>query len=263
MISTLTAPAEPASLEKHAAELRTNGYTIVENILTPEQVQTARDLVEQIFKDEHDLAIERGWRNNRYQVSYMLPQKHELFRQLPLHPTVIGLVRAVMGPKVVMSSFNAMTMMPGGESQELHMDQPDRVPGTVLNINAMYVLDPFTQENGCTRGIPGSQDWAMDTPINKAELEKQVTWLEAPVGSLIAFNGGMLHAGSANKSKNLRRVLHAYYCRSWVRPQWDFARSLTPDIQATLTDEQKRLFGIRNRDARYDAKLNDRIVDVA
>jgi ectoine hydroxylase-related dioxygenase (phytanoyl-CoA dioxygenase family) len=247
-----------SDLDRHAHELQTQGYTIVHNVLTLDEVETVRAALGEIFEREKDVGRRRNWHTDMHRAAYMLPQKHPLFRQVPLNPRVLPLMRKVLGDDCVLSSLNGMTMSEGGKAQPLHLDQPQSVPGVVLNINALYTLDDFTRANGCTRVIPFSQDRVVKQPIDQEAEERNAIYLEAPVGSLIAFNGGIVHAGSANTTTGPRRCLHAYYCRSWVRPQWDYPSSLTDEVIATLTDEQRRLFGFYPPEERYDVTNDTR-----
>ena len=187
----------------------------------------------------------------------MLPQKHELFRRMPLNPKLLPLMRKLLGEDCVMSSLNGLTMSPGGDTQKLHLDQHEHVPGVVININALHALDDFTKANGCTRVVPFSHDRPPGTPIDHEQDERDAVYLEAPAGSVIAFNGGLVHAGSANTTQGLRRCLHFYYTRPWVRTQWDYPASFSPDVVAGLSDEQKRLFGFYSPEQRYDYRTHD------
>jgi len=245
-------------LDRHAQELQTQGYTIVHNVLTLDEVETARAALGEIFEREKEIGRQRNWHTDMHRAAYMLPQKHPMFRELPPNPRVLPLMQRVLGSDCVLSSINGMTMSEGGKAQPLHLDQPQSVPGIVLNINALYTLDDFTRANGCTRVVPFSQDRVVMQPIDQAEEEKNAIYLEAPVGSLIAFNGGIIHAGSANTTTGPRRCVHAYYCRAWVRPQWDYPSSLTRDVVATLNDTQRRLFGFHPIEERYDVATDSR-----
>jgi ectoine hydroxylase-related dioxygenase (phytanoyl-CoA dioxygenase family) len=126
-----------------------------------------------------------------------------------------------------------------------------------ININALHALDDFTKENGCTRVVPASHKRAPGTPIDQDRDNAQAIYLEAPAGSLIAFNGGLVHAGSANTTQGWRRCLHAYFTRVWAKPQWDLPRCLPEEITATLSDEQKRLFGFGTNPQVYDLSHNE------
>lgn len=247
----------PKPLEVHAQELRTQGYTIVENILNPAEVAEANAALEGIFAAEAAIGPTRGWHNDVYKVAYMLPQKHELFRRIGLNPRVYPLMQALLGEHCVLASLNGLTMTPGGRDQGLHIDQNESIPGSVLYINALHTLDPFTRENGCTRVIPGSQDRPYQRKMDTAPFEPETVYLEAPAGSLIAYNGGLWHAGSANRTSLPRRALHLFYSRPWVRPQWDYPKSFSPEVAATLTQEQKRLFGFYAQAGWYDWLTNE------
>jgi ectoine hydroxylase-related dioxygenase (phytanoyl-CoA dioxygenase family) len=105
--------------------------------------------------------------------------------------------------------------------------------------------------------VPNTQNRAPGTPINQEEDEKNAIYLEAPVGSLIAFNGGIIHAGSANTTSSIRRCMHAYYSRSWCRSQWDFVLSFPEEIKATLSREQKQIFGFNCHEQVYDLSTHE------
>jgi ectoine hydroxylase-related dioxygenase (phytanoyl-CoA dioxygenase family) len=242
--------------QSNVDEFLARGFTVIPNVMSAHQIETGRRLLNEIFEREQAVAQERGWRNATYQCSYLLPGKHEFFRALPANPITLGFVRAILGDDCILSSLNGLTMAPGGLNQNLHLDQAEHTPGIVININATHTLDDFTKENGATRIIPMSHQ-RTGTNRNFSDEEHNAVQIEAPAGSLIAFNGGAIHAGSANRTNSLRRCLHAFYTRPWVRPQWDFKRSFTPEIIATLTDEQKRLFGFQAHEPAYDLKTNE------
>jgi ectoine hydroxylase-related dioxygenase (phytanoyl-CoA dioxygenase family) len=245
------------TLQEHAQELRTRGYTIIHGVLGQPQIAAANEALEQVFEREKEIAPKRGWVNDVYRVAYLLPQKHALFRSFCLNPRLLPMMKMLLGENCVLASLNGLTMMPGGKTQELHIDQNETIPGSVLYINALHALDDFTRENGCTRVVPLSQDRLWVKGCDTAPFEKEAVYLEAPAGSLIAYNGGLWHAGSQNKTDKPRRAIHAFFSRPWVRPQWDYPRSLSPDVIAGLTEEQKRLFGFYAQAGWYDYKTDD------
>lgn len=249
----------PMTLEEHAEEIRTSGYTIVQNVINGTQLREARAALEDIFEREKDIGLERHWHNDVYKVAYMLPQKHPFFRSFAFNPNVLGLMRPLLGPGCMLASLNGFTMSPRGRNHPLHIDQFESVPGAVLSINALHVLDDFSIENGCTRVIPGSQDRVFNSREDAAAHEDEAVFLEAPAGSLIAFNGGLWHAGSRNSTDSPRRAIHAYYSRPWVRPQWDYTRGFTPDVVAQLTEEQKELFGFYAHSGWYDPESDQHV----
>jgi len=247
------------NLDHHVQEIIEQGYTVVPNVLSSDEVREINEIIDAIFDKEKTIADERNWHNATFRVAYMLPQKHPLFRTLPFNPRVLPLMQAVLGNRCILSSLNALTMSPGGITQKLHRDHGDPTPGVTMTINALQTLDAFTRENGATRVIPGTHNDLATPPKDTSNWESRTVTLEAPAGSLIAFNGALFHAGSANTTTNLRRCLHAYYARAWVRPQWDYPASLTSDVAETLTVEQKKLFGYYPPSQRYDVST-DRVI---
>jgi ectoine hydroxylase-related dioxygenase (phytanoyl-CoA dioxygenase family) len=248
----------PEHIEHHAREIEDRGYTIIPNVLSPERTALVRDTLESIFEDEKEVAVIRNWHNNMYKVAYMLAQKHPVFRELPMNPALLPIMKRVLGPYLNLASTNGLTMTPGGIIQELHMDQAESCVGHVLTINALHCLDEFTKANGGTRLVPYShkKQWQarmldLDDPI-----EQEAVYLEAPAGSVIAYAGALLHAGSQNKTDKMRRAIHLFYTKPWYKPQWDFPHSLSADVVATLSPEQLSLFGYHSQPNGFDFKEN-------
>src|SRR5438876_11097916 len=115
-------------IDRHARQIIEQGYTIVPDVLSPGEVAMSRDLLTSIFEKESAIGPARGWHSRQHKCSYMLVQKHEFFRGLPMNPRLSPLMRRVLGENCILSSLNGLTMQPGGETQLLHLDQPDHVP---------------------------------------------------------------------------------------------------------------------------------------
>jgi ectoine hydroxylase-related dioxygenase (phytanoyl-CoA dioxygenase family) len=244
-------------VQDHAEQLRSAGYTIVPGVLSPSEIETARTLLARLWEEEREPGARYKWHNKSWIISYCLPPKHEFFRNLVMKPKTLELMRTVLGRDCILSSLNGMNMVPKGEPQRLHLDQHEHVPKLVININGTYALDDFTKANGATRLVPRSQDRAPGTPIDHEADERDAVYLEAPAGSLLAFNGGIVHAGSANTTAAPRRCIHTFYSRPWVRAQWNFVHSFSDDVKATLTEEQKQIFGFYVHEQVYDVRTHE------
>lgn len=230
-------------LQSHAKEILMQGYTIVPAVLNNAEIDQCRQVLDSIFLEEAEVARCRNWHNSAFKVAYMLSQKHPLFRKMGLNPKLLPIMRCVLGEDCNLSNVNGLDMVPGGESQRLHLDASESTPGTCIYVNALHCLDDFNQANGGTRLVPYShrEYWPREKITD--DLESKAIYIHASAGSVIAYDGALLHAGSRNTTSESRRALHFLYHRSWAKPQWDLPRSFTPDITAQMTDEEKRLFG--------------------
>jgi len=241
----------------HASEILDRGYTIIPDVLDAQQVQTARDALQQIFDAEAPFSREKNWHTNVYQVAYLLPQKHPVFRSIGLNPRLFPIIQQVLGRNCNLSNVNGLTMTPGGETQKLHMDAFESSPGTCIYINALHCLDDFTEANGGTRVVPYSHRKVWTRENLTPEVESQAIYVSAKAGSVIAYNGALLHAGSKNTTDKPRRALHLFYHRSWAKPQWDYPRSFSPEVAAQLSQDEKRLFGFYSTPQIYNPVTHD------
>ena len=248
-------------LSAHADALRTRGFTVIPDVWSPAQIAASRAALDDVFRREAAVAAERGWRNDRYHVSYMLAAKHPQFVTAFQHDTLLALMRTMLGARCQLSSLNGFAMVPGGRAQALHIDQRESAGDTVLGLNTVHPLDDFTCANGATRLVPGShrRPWTGQADdIDAAETD--AIQIEATAGSVIVYNAAVWHAGSRNATTQPRRSLHAFFVREWVRPDWDFPRSLPAHVAATLTPDQRQLLGFDAGPSRYDLAAQREVV---
>lgn len=241
--------------------LEQDGYCILPGVIPSELVDRARDGLDEVFAAEVSIAAERGWSNDRYRVAYALPAKDGFFVEFCTQGVLLTLARDVLGPRALVASCNGLAMSPGGRAQRLHIDQEESVGGPPMYLHAVCALDDFDEGNGATRVVPGSHRMVHD-PENVDSLEGQAVPVNASAGSVIAYDGRLWHAGSANREGRARRAIHVFFSRPWVQPHWDFPRTIPGRIAATMSPEQRRLFGFEAAPRRFDVRAC-RIVDEA
>jgi ectoine hydroxylase-related dioxygenase (phytanoyl-CoA dioxygenase family) len=112
-----------------------------------------------------------------------------------------------------------------------------------LTCNSLWLLDDFTRDNGATRIVPGSNHRDESAPETSPD-EIQVI---APAGTVVIFDAATWHGGAENRTQNPRRVIHGYFCRSWVKPQLDHTRSYDPEWLETASPLLKRLMGFNHQ----------------
>ena len=231
------------------------GYVLVEDVLDTRTLEAARNRVEELYELEGENAGSEFRKEPGARRLANLVDKGEIFQQLIAAPKILELVGHVLGDKFKLSSFNARSANPySNEAQPLHCDAaalPDEKGFWVCN--TIWLLDDFTPENGATRVIPGSQSWCklpQDDRRDPAERHPEETLVLGRAGSVVVMNTHAWHGGTANRTGNHRRALHAFYCRN-DKPQQQYQkRMLRPETQARLSPELRGLLAL-------DDPLND------
>ena len=86
--------------------------------------------------------------------------KTRLIDDLAIHPLVLGVLDRVLGEHYLLGGPTAIRIEPGEVAQMLHRDEdqyPIPNPPRDLGFNVLWALDDFTEANGATRMVPGSQ----------------------------------------------------------------------------------------------------------
>jgi len=73
-------------------------------------------------------------------------------------------------------------------------------------------LQDLTLQNGATLFIPGSHKCSYEDAKNFPKIQ-----FEAKVGSVILFDGRILHKGMPNATTTTRTVLYTVYSKNWYR----------------------------------------------
>jgi len=181
----------------------------------------------------------------------MLHRKHPLHERFLLHPRVLDVLEALIGPDVLALQTMLFLKPPGREGQGFHQDSYyiTTYPDTL--IGAWIAVDRADVENGCMWMIPGSHHEPIYPDAGKinqnhtdgaikdlgvisgaSATDEAVNGLmpvavkyggevpvEAAPGDVVFFHGHLLHRSHANQSKSrLRRAFVSHYCnaRSWV-----------------------------------------------
>ena len=233
------------------------GYIVLEKFLDDSTLEEIRQRVEELYELEGENAGSEFRKEPGSRRLANLVDKGKIFQKLIAMPEVLERVGHVLGGRFKVSSFNARSANPySNEAQPLHCDAgalPDKSGFWVCN--TIWLLDDFTEENGATRVIPGSQYWS-ELPQNvladaTAPHPEEVLVL-APAGSVVIMNTHAWHGGTANRTGNHRRALHGFYCR-FDKPQQQYQkRLLRPETQAALPAGLRKLLAI-------DDPLNDEL----
>ena len=187
------------------------GYLVVEDAVTPEQVNTLRD------------ALDDTARRTDGQFTHQLLEEDDRFAFLLDNPPVLTRMTAILGNCVQLHSATARVTEPGTPDQDWHRDgpwpmDPDGTPiGSIpAQINCGYYLDELTPDNGPIAVVPGSQRAPFRPPKGHPEFPDQLL-VSAKPGQAVMFSGWIYHRGVANRSDSTRRVCLMCYQNAWMK----------------------------------------------
>ena len=167
-------------------------------------------------------------------------------RELVMHPLVL----ATMGDLFSESTnyqlhlTQAIAIGPTQPGQPVHRDQwawdfYPFTPGFQTMCSCIWALTDFTEENGGTRVVPGSNHLDDGIPFT---LE-QTSATEMRRGSVLLFNGSVYHGGGPNRSDEVRVGIDIAYSVAWLRQEENQYLAIPHDVAATLPVDLLRLMG--------------------
>ncbi len=135
---------------------------------------------------------------------------------------------------------------PGEPAQQLHRDEWafdffEFPTDYHVQCNTIWAMTDFSEENGATRVVLGSQDLPRKTDV--ATLASVPA--EMAKGSCLFYTGKVFHGGGANRSTGTRVGLNITYDVGWLRQEENQYLSVPLDVAATLDDDLLRLMGYR------------------
>lgn len=242
---------EAPGLEAARTQLLEQGWAVLPDVLSAAQAAEVlarlRAAAEAYRRRGHDTHI-RGLDPNEANVRvFELLDLDPVFRDLIRRPEAMSLVRALLGPDILISNFTANIARPGSASMSLHSDQALVVPEPWLepwSINIIWCLTDVRFENGATLFIPGSHKVTRLAELGP-DPGGRLTPFEARAGSIIAMDGRVWHTSGANITADEERaLLFGYYSRAFLRPQANWNAILAPEVQAGLDPEFPRLLAL-------------------
>ncbi len=230
-------PTLSAELERDVAFFRKWGYLLVDNAITPAQVDVLR------------AALDRTKLRHEGQFINQLLEEDEDFSFLLDNPPVLRRMQAILGTCVQLHSATARVTEAGAENQNWHRDvpwpvDPDGTPYGALpgQINCGYYLDELTMENGPVVIVPGSHRVPFRPPEGHPKFPEELYVLAKP-GQAVMFDGCLYHRGAANSSNQRRRTCLMCYQTAWMKSREPFDGPFARRLRAEGTDEQKMLLG--------------------
>jgi ectoine hydroxylase-related dioxygenase (phytanoyl-CoA dioxygenase family) len=228
-----------ASVDAVVAGLDTEGYVILDGMLSRDETASARaELTRLLAMVPEGRNSFEGFKTRRI---YALFGKTRRLDGPAMHPTVLGALERVLGP-FQFSAPTGIEIGPGEVAQALHHDDgvyPLTRPHPEVVANVMWALDDFTAANGATRIVTRSHRWVDERP----DASSATVVAEMPAGSAMLYVGSLWHGGGANTTARPRLGVAIEYVAAWLRPQETQLLAVPPDVARALPERLQELLG--------------------
>jgi ectoine hydroxylase-related dioxygenase (phytanoyl-CoA dioxygenase family) len=217
-----------------------NGYLMVPDALTPQEVQELRETVARIVAGASQVTthtdiydLEDGHTQAAPKVRRIkTPHKHfDYFQQLVRHPRLTAILAGLLGPNIRLHGSKLNMKSAGyGAPVEWHQDWAF-YPHTNDDVLATGILlDDCSEENGPMLVIPGSHRGelldhhsdgvfcgAITEGLNRIDFAKAVP-LTGKAGSMSIHHARTLHGSASNRSDKSRNLLLFEYAAADAWP---------------------------------------------
>ena len=233
-----------APIDEITAALRADGAVIVDHVVTADVIDQLMTELQPFIDATPYSGDDFGGRATKRTGS--LVARSETARRLVTHPLVRAVVSDVLGHATnhQLHLTQVISIESGQGGQPIHRDQWafDFFPFPAdyeVQCNTIWAATDFTEENGATRVVPGSNHHEDRLRYEHADTIPA----EMGKGSVLLYIGSVYHGGGANRSDHTRTGVNITYNVAWLRQEENQYLSVPPDIAVTLDDDLLKLMG--------------------
>ena len=217
------------------------GYALIEEGMSKKQCKVFIDRLLERAEGEKLANVNSLTPSGQY--VHTLINKGKVFRQcieqdieaVQAGTLIENFLNETLGKGWICHSFLANGAEKGYYPQVLHIDQSPLSPWITEEapalVNTLYIPQDVNEENGGTLIIPGSHKNIIKAGSNGdvGKLNPAIN-LEASAGTIMLFDGRLLHGTGVNKTSKIRFVAAMSNVKSWMRSQENWIISVDPEI---------------------------------
>jgi len=210
------------------ANYERDGYVLVENVFSPEEVKAMIDEIEggHGIEEHTKVRLDAGGKKTKLAIWHKL--ENDIWGAASTSPRLVNNVRVLLREDIAF--FHGKVMLKEahtGGAWEWHQDYGywyDQGFVYPRMLSAFIALDRATQENGCLQVLRASHQMGRlnhvqigtQLGVEKSRIEKveplfERVQCEMSSGSVLYFDGNLLHTSGANESDHHRRSLIIAY----------------------------------------------------
>jgi ectoine hydroxylase-related dioxygenase (phytanoyl-CoA dioxygenase family) len=258
---TLRSVPNDASVDEILRIVDEDGGVIITQLLTQDQVRRFNADIEPAMQSttpgaKHaDEGIAGFHGSNTKRLTNLITYSKTFREEIIEHNLVHALADAVFNEEsgsYWMTTAQVIEIGPGNEAQPLHRDLENNYPfvamgpaGPQVMINFLIALTDFTEENGATRVIPGSNKWSDYEDRGTPEMTIPA---EMASGDVLFINGKVAHGGGQNHTTDVYRRGVAFALQpGFLTPEEAYPFIVDRELARSLSPRLQRLIGFRSQ----------------
>ena len=260
-VQSLQSVSADAPVEEILAIVARDGGVIIKNFLARDQIDRFNAEVEPAMQalapgSKHDDEMMAAFHGiNTKRLTNLVTLSPTFRNEIVDHDLVHAVCDATFleeSGTYWMTTAQVIEIGPGNPAQQLHRDLENWHPFVQLGkdgpeaiLNFLIAFTDFTEENGATRVIPGSNHWAdfEDRGTPEATIPA-----EMKAGDVLLFSGKVVHGGGANRTTDeYRRAVAFALNPGFLTGEEAYPFLVDLELAKTLSPRVQRVLGFRSQ----------------
>ncbi|MEK7317920.1 MAG: phytanoyl-CoA dioxygenase family protein [Pseudomonadota bacterium] len=246
------------NLARHEAELESQGWTVVPRLIHEELVGALNHaLVPSLDKRDAIRTANGLMENCQGTAHHVLSDDRCYVELLAKFEALDPIVKWFFGGNYILNSYGGFINDGKTYAHDVHRDIRFHSNAKRFMLNTLVMLDDFTEPNGATHILSGSQHQP-ERPSNDTFF-RDAARVTGERGSVLLFDSRIWHAAGENTTNLPRRALTLTFTCPFFKPQLDYPRLMASSGISTLTPFLRQVIGFN---ARVPASLEEFYVPV-
>lgn len=229
---------EELGLVESLEHFRTHGYTVIEDVAPPEEMDELREAIHSLAGEPIAGVSQRG-------APYLLG-RHPAVDRIATNPKILAFAEVSVGNGFRGSQFaGSIKVKSADDTGGIHADQnwlPAPFPEHNCVITFCIPCEGMTEAEGATRVVPDSH--LLRRHPTPKEARSPTIPIEVEKGGLAVWDGSIWHGTGQRTVEGTRTVLHATYQRLYTQPIDDYTYLLEDDeYMASAPPAMRQLLG--------------------
>jgi len=225
----LTQVTNNNDIDLYVEEIKTDGFTIIEDVISDKELKKYRKKIDKIYKKQENSFGRDNLKKIKEIDMCRMPLKYDdYFINLVTTKIVIEVTKRFLGDFFILNLQNAIINRPNEihHQSSWHRDLPYQnfVISNPISINALFCIDDFSKETGATMLVPYTHN--MEILPSDKYIDKHAISSKAKAGSVIIFDSMLFHKAGYNSSKMIRRAINQQYQIPLLKQFYDFPTAL-------------------------------------